>query len=81
MFAFSKTTLLYGNALMVTPFFVVVLILYVTFDYVYKFLLNNELVFKLKGKRREKDKEAEKEEISKFMMNLIFIINQMFNTN
>lgn len=43
------TTTLVGNPLLTISFFGAVLILYATFDYVYDFLLNNELVFQIKG--------------------------------
>lgn len=43
------TTPLSGNPLLTISFFGAVLILYATFDYVYDFLLNNELVFQIKG--------------------------------
>lgn len=78
MFAFSKTTPLSGNSLTVTSFFIAVLILYVTFDHVYKFLLNNELVFKLKGKDEEakKDKEAEKKKENKQIYDELNIHNK-----
>lgn len=44
------TTQLSGNALIMVSFFGAVLLLYVTFDSVYDFLLNNELILKVSGK-------------------------------
>lgn len=43
------TTTLVGNPLLTISFFGAVLVLYATFDYVYDFLLNNELIFQIKG--------------------------------
>ena len=43
------TTPLSGNPLLIISFFGAVLILYATFNYVYDFLLNNELIFQIKG--------------------------------
>ena len=80
MFVFSKTTPLTDNALTVTSFFVAVLILYVTFDFVYNFLLNNELIFKLKEKdekdEEKKDKEAEKKKENKQLYDELNIHNK-----
>lgn len=44
----GSTTPLSGNQLMVLSFFGAVLIFYATFEMVYKFLLNNELIFQIK---------------------------------
>jgi hypothetical protein len=54
-------TNLFGNALQALSFFGAVLVLYITFPYVYEFLLNNELIFQLKLSS-QKDGEEEKEE-------------------
>ena len=49
------TTPLLGNALLSISFCGAVLILYATFDYVYDFLLNNELIFQIKNSQEEED--------------------------
>ncbi len=48
-----STTPLSGNPLLTISFFGAVLILYTTFDYVYNFLLNNELIFQIKNSENE----------------------------
>ena len=55
-------TNLIGNTLQVISFFGAVLLLYATFPYVYKFLLNNELVFKLKLSPQNKEEEEENQD-------------------
>lgn len=49
------TTTLVGNPLLTISFFGAVLVLYATFDYVYDFLLNNELIFQIKGTSDENE--------------------------
>ena len=49
------TTPLLGNALLSISFFGAVLILYATFDYVYDFLLNNELIFQIKNSQEDEE--------------------------
>ena len=51
------TTPLSGNTLLTISFFGAVLILYATFEYVYDFLLNNELIFQIKNSEKEEDED------------------------
>ena len=46
-----STTVLRGNALILMSFFIAVLVLYVSFNAVYEFIRNNELVFQFKLKK------------------------------
>ena len=57
------STSLSGNSLLTISFFGAVLILYSTFEYVYDFLLNNELIFQIKNSDDE-DTEEEEEELN-----------------
>ena len=52
------TTPLSGNPLLTISFFGAVLILYASFDYVYDFLLNNELIFQIKGTEGENEESS-----------------------
>ena len=52
-------TNLFGNALQALSFFGAVLVLYITFPYVYEFLLNNELIFQLKLSSQKDGEEQE----------------------
>ena len=52
------TTPLSGNPLLTISFFGAVLILYASFDYVYDFLLNNELIFQIKGSDDENEESS-----------------------
>lgn len=52
------TTPLSGNSLLTISFFGAVLILYATFGTVYDFLLNNELVFQIKGTDAEDEESS-----------------------
>ena len=52
------TTPLLGNSLLSISFFGAVLILYATFESVYDFLLNNELVFQIKGTDAEDEESS-----------------------
>ena len=49
------STPLSGNTLLTISFFGAVLILYATFEYVYEFLLNNELIFQIKNSEKEEE--------------------------
>ncbi len=57
----KNLTDLRGNSLIVISAFGAVLILYVTFDYVNEFLMNNELILKLK-KSNDDDTDDENDE-------------------
>lgn len=54
-------TNLFGNALQALSFFGAVLVLYITFPYVYEFLLNNELIFQLKLSSQKDAEEVEEQ--------------------
>ena len=52
------TTPLSGNPLLIISFFGAVLILYATFNYVYDFLLNNELIFQIKDTSSDEESSS-----------------------
>ena len=58
----ASQTPLAGMNLDVLSFFIGVLLMYFTFDYVYRFMVNNELIVKLIGSEKEEEDDEEMEE-------------------
>ena len=53
----ASQTPLMGMNLEVLSFFIGVLLMYFSFDYVYRFMVNNELIVQLIGSEKEEDEE------------------------
>ena len=58
----ASQTPLMGMNLEVLSFFIGVLLMYFSFDYVYRFMVNNELIVQLIGSEKEEEDEEEEED-------------------
>tara|TARA_B100001063_G_C16655242_1_gene498123 strand:+ start:493 stop:888 length:396 start_codon:yes stop_codon:yes gene_type:complete len=58
----ASQTPLMGMNLEVLSFFIGVLLMYFSFDYVYRFMVNNELIVQLIGSEKEEEEEDDDDE-------------------
>lgn len=58
----ASQTPLMGMNLEVLSFFIGVLLMYFSFDYVYRFMVNNELIVQLIGSEKEEEEDDEDDE-------------------
>lgn len=58
----ASQTPLMGMNLEVLSFFIGVLLMYFSFDYVYRFMVNNELIVQLIGSEKEEDEEDDEDD-------------------